>query len=106
MRPMIKVKLTDNAESWTAMHVLAEWRQGRESARNIVRAIRLYATLLKGDESLLREYFPYLLTGVNRPATNRAPANFGPPSVTLAEKTADEDEAELLGSIGLDGLKF
>jgi hypothetical protein len=69
-RPWIKVRLSANLESWEAIRIVQAWREKRQTASNIVRAICLYQALKQHDTRLLLEYFPWL-AGTSKPLTGR-----------------------------------
>lgn len=104
----MKVRLTDNAEAWDAMRILADWRRLKQQATHLPRAIRLYAALLKRDIAVLDEYFPYLTEALGnrggQPARRMIPASA--PEITYAQRSEADDESDLLGSLGLDGVEF
>lgn len=103
-RPIIKARLSDTDEAWDAMGVLASWRRAREMSKHLPRAIRLYAALLRGDLSVMDEYFPYLTTaiGSGRPliAPHRQNAEYRP-AIAFEEKSDADNVNDLLDSLGM-----
>ena len=100
-RHTIKVKLTSGAESDHAAQIVEYWRQRRELAKHITRAIRVYYGLLQGDTTLLEEYFPFLAVGRSGAAAPRPFKPTSTPTITRVEKSADDDAADLLESLGI-----
>lgn len=66
MRPLLKIRLTDKPDSHDAVIILNRWKEARQLATHLPRAIRLYAALLMGDTSLLADYFPFLIDAIGR----------------------------------------
>ena len=104
-RPWIKVQLSLNADTEEAAALVKFWKTQRQAAVHIVRAIRLYAALCRGDLSLLEAYFPGLrLNG--HPVPMVRPPTLSVPTVTRAARSESEDLDEALDGLGLDGLDF
>ncbi len=104
-RPWIKVQLSVNVAAEEAAALVKSWKSQRQAAAYIVRAVRLYAALCRGDLSLLEAYFPGLrLNGHASPAI-RPPA-LPAPTVTLVARSETDDLDEALDGLGLDGLDF
>ena len=101
MRPFIKIRLTDNPESWAASNVIASWRVMRVMSQHLPRAILLYAALMTGDTSLLTEYFPWT---VSRPAQNGTRRQISEPVVQYRAQSEEEatDDALDIGFGGID----
>lgn len=101
-RPTIKARLADTPESWDAIGILATWRKTREMSRHLPRAIRTYAALLRGDLSVLEEYFPYLTSALSA-GRHTPPIRRDRPAVTIAitEKDDRDNVADLLDSLGI-----
>lgn len=57
-RPWIKVQLADSLLAHEVADLVKYWKTQRQAAMHIVRAVRLYASLCRGDLALLDEYFP------------------------------------------------
>lgn len=103
MRPFLKIHLTDKPESHQAAQVLEEWKKSRSMSQNFVRAIRLYAALVKGDFSVLQDYFPGMGMGTVGTLPRRVAVS-GTPAVEVREIDA---ETKLENALGLlDGLEF
>jgi hypothetical protein len=103
-RPWIKVQLSLNAAAEEAAALVKGWKSQRQAAAHLVRAVRLYAALCRGDLSLLQEYFPGI-TFSGRMAVAQRPI-LPAPTVTLTERSQAEDIQEALDGLGLDGLDF
>jgi hypothetical protein len=103
-RQWIKVQLSANAPAEEAAALVKGWKAQRQAAAYLVRAVRLYAALCRGDLSLLEDYFPGLAFN-GRPATARHPI-LTAPTVTLAVQSESEDIHDALDGLGLDGLDF
>lgn len=73
MRPFIKVRLSDTKDAHEAYNMLEKWKRVRSLSQHLPRAILLYAGLLKGNDKLLGEYFPFVL---NRPTAEPLPDIF------------------------------
>jgi hypothetical protein len=54
------IKLTLNAETREALGVLQAWKSARECTFHFVRAVRLYASLMRGETGVVDEMFPFL----------------------------------------------
>ena len=75
MRSNLKIKLPDSPPAFEAVRITNDWKRRRLLSRNIVNAIRLYASLLQGDMSVLTELFPGFAMGSSigyRPQQRRA----------------------------------
>jgi hypothetical protein len=104
-RPWIKVQLSASACAEEAAALVKSWKSQRQAAAHVVRAVRLYAALCRGDLSLLEAYFPGLrLNGHSSPVI-RPPA-LPAPTVTHVERSEANDLDEALAGLGLDGLDF
>jgi hypothetical protein len=103
-RPWIKVQLSLTEQAADAAAVVKSWKSQRQAAGQIVRAIRLYAALLRGDRCLLEEYFPGLI-GATYPVPARRPM-VAAPTITLAPRSETEELDDALDGLGLDGLDF
>lgn len=103
-RAYINCKLNGSAESFAAMAAIALWKRTRDATYHITRAIRMYDGLLKGDASLLYEFFPLLglVPGRHPPAARPAT-----PSGQAIAMAIDDTQAldDLLGTFG-DELEF
>jgi hypothetical protein len=98
--------LSVNPPAQEAAALVKEWKVQRRAATQIVRAVRLYAALGRGDLRLLEDYFPGLkLSAVPRPVAVPQPA----PAAAIIRQAARSEREELddaLGGLGLDGLMF
>ena len=106
LRKWLKVRLPATHEAMKALEWIATWKKEHQAGANLVKAIRLYAALERGDLSLLEECFPYLSVAIG---TGRPPAwrrDFSPPSVTYAPQSQADEKADLLASLGLDELEL
>lgn len=110
MRPFLKIRLSDNAEAHNAALIIAQWRRARQLATFLPRAIRVYDALLRGDTSVLNEYFPFLTGALsnnrvngNMPPvmTGRTPLTFAIPTVEYAQKSDDELIKDALAGLDL-----
>lgn len=109
MRPFLKIRLTDNEEAHNAALIVAQWKRARQLATYLPRAIRVYDALLRGDTSVLSEYFPFILGALSNrvngnmpPAmTGRAPLTFAPPTVEYAQKSDQELIDDALAGLDL-----
>ena len=103
MRPYLKARMTDKPESHEAVEIIQGWKQTRSMATNLVRAIRLYAGLLKGDPKLLHEFFPgFAMAGGLAPLPRRVVQAM--PEVEIRESS---DAERLENALELfDGLEF
>lgn len=105
-RPHLKIRLNDSPLAIHAAQVIEHWRSARQLAYHVPRAISMYYALLQGDTSLLAEYFPFLMPALQNgqtPATapTRRRDVAPPPVITIQEKSADDDAADLLDSLGI-----
>lgn len=105
VRPFLKIRLTDNQEAWEAMGVMGLWRNTRQLARNLPRAVIIYEALLKGDTAKLAQYFPFLVDALrgNNGAYIRPKAgilNSADVEISYVEKSEAEDVADLLDGMG------
>jgi hypothetical protein len=91
MRPWLKVRLPGNEEAYEALTALAEWRRMRQTPTHVIRALRLYRSLLAGETDLLLEYFPRLFM---RLAVPMAPAARPASSMELDITYQDKDEQD------------
>lgn len=109
MRPFIKARLSDTIEAHEAAAIVEAWRKLRTMSQHLPRAIRLYAALLQGDDSVLAEYFPFVTRiATTRPAMLQQPARqLGRPApvVALVEQS-DQDKIQEAADLGFDGLDF
>ncbi len=106
-RAWIKVQLADKPESHEAAGLVAYWKTERQAARNIVKALRLYAALCQGDTSVLEAYFPGLPFRADRAPMQPRPT-YPPVVVTVSHAPRSEAQEldEALEGIGLDSLDF
>ena len=105
-RTWIKVQLKSDGDAKHAGEIVEYWRQFRQAALHVTRAIRMYYALTQGDTSLLREYFPLIVDSFRAGAPIRpsaldvgalgTTAPLAPPKVERRAKSADEDKADLL----------
>ena len=104
MRPWIKVRLPNTDDAHQAAEVVESWRAARELPRHFARAILLYASLMRGDDSLLREYFPGIALSMGRPAVQ--PRNkLALAKVEYVERSEAEELSEAL-DLGFDMLEI
>lgn len=108
LRAWVKVQLRDDNASYAATDAVNEWRGERRAAYHLIRAILLYAALLRGDVNVLREMFPLLFSGINTtgatvdPTLNQPPATPKKPIKSrVVQKTATEDVDDFMESLGL-----
>jgi hypothetical protein len=104
-RPWIKVQLSVNACAEEAAALVKSWKTQRQAAAHVVRAVRLYAALGRGDLSLLEAYFPGLRLNGHASLVSRPPV-LSAPTVTHVERSDTDDLDEALAGLGLDGLDF
>jgi hypothetical protein len=94
-------KAKDGAQTRDALAIVDEWRSRRQTPFHMVRAIRLYGALLRGDTSVLEEYFPLIRAAGGQRPTFAAP-------VPIVELVAGEDESsedDFLDALGLGELE-
>jgi hypothetical protein len=103
-RAWVKVQLADHADAHEAATLVMQWKAQRQAATRIVRAIRLYAALCRGDLSMLQTYFPGLASSAHATTAHRPV--LAAPTVTLAVRSDAEDISDALDGLGLDGLDF
>lgn len=98
LRAWVKVQLSNSADAYSAADAVNAWRGVRQAAYHLTRAIRLYDALLKGDTSLLIEFFP-MLGNINTrpsaaayelPSTPTARPTTPPRSRTIEKSAADD----------------
>lgn len=105
IRAWIHAQLGSSPDCHEASGIVARWKTARMATINLTRAILLYNALMKGDTTLLSEYFPGFAAALGRPQpARRAPAPA--PTITYVAKSEQEDLADAIGSIGFDGLEF
>lgn len=104
MRHWIKVRLQDTELAAHAFQVVEHWRSLRAASVHVAKAIALYYDLTRGDTTLLREYFPWITSAatVEQPASAAPSQPTGKPKTRLIEKSADDDLADFLDSMGLE----
>lgn len=95
IRPKISVLLSNKSEAIDAVEIVKTWKDCREAANHLIRAIRLYAALLKGDAGLLQEFFPQFGAFV-APARPKLPTTPAP----IVQRNETEDLADLLDVFG------
>lgn len=85
-------KLPDTPDTYETFAITNYWRQHRTAAANLVRAIKLFAALQRGDTSLLFEFFPLLrgtLSAARPVAAAPALPAFDVQITTVAKSEAD-----------------
>jgi hypothetical protein len=106
LRAWVKVHLSDSAESHEAGRTVEDWKTWRQATHHLVRAILIYAALLRGDTGPLEKHFPGLgrayrpLPYPQVAAPGRAVA-----TITMTQVSDEEQLADAL-DIGLGGLEF
>jgi hypothetical protein len=105
-RPKISQKLADNDEARATVNIVRQWTKTKSGAPNIVRAIRMYAALLKGDTSLLIEYFPGLALTFGKSVSIARPRMVAEPVISYEPKSEEADLADFADSLGADALEF
>ena len=86
-RCSLRLQMSDTKEAYDAATVIALWKKARQATQHTIRAIRMYAALLAGDDSLLRMYFPFVASA----GVGYAPR---PPSRTPSDELVIELEAK------------
>src|SRR5438552_2489526 len=100
-RAWIKVQLADGPAAHEAAAQIAEWKAMRQAAGNLIRAIRLYAALCRGDIGPLYDYFPGLALGTSpRPSTAHQ-SRPSAPAIVHVERSESEELTEALDGLGL-----
>jgi hypothetical protein len=91
-------------EAEEAKQILSVWRSKWKGSRYLVLGIRLVDSLLRGDLSILHEYFPEIIVGTRgySPVMRNRP---GIPQIEYVEKSAEEELAEAL-DMGFGGMNF
>ena len=71
MRPLIKVRLSNNESAVQAVEIQRRWKTEHQCAPKMVDAIRLYDALERGDKSVLIKMFPQIAfsIGMGQPVT-------------------------------------
>ena len=103
-RAWIKVQLTLTAQVEAAVAVVNHWKTERQAAHHLLRAIRLYAALCRGDVRVLDDYFPGLIGTAALPSTRRPV--LAAPTITLVAQSEAQETDDALDGLGLDGLDF
>lgn len=100
-RPYLKLRLTDNKDSWKAQSIVLSWLRLKQMSQYVPKAILMYDALLKGDTSLLMKNFPFIgLQGiVSTPARPVKP--IGTPKIERTEVTTEQILQNFEDSIGL-----
>lgn len=97
-RPSIRMKLSGRPDSWEALAIIERWKKTRESGKHLIAAIRVYAALLRGDTSVLVEYFPQFNFGL--PAAPRKALESRTMQITAVALTKDEIDAGIDDVLG------
>jgi hypothetical protein len=104
-RPFLKLRLSDTPAAREAARIVDDWKRQRAMSRNLVAAVRLYASLLRGDVSVLTELFPGFALGSSvgfRPPPRQ---RINAPIVEIAPPSEADQESDLLGVLD-DNLEF
>jgi hypothetical protein len=103
-RAWIKVQFTLTTQVEEVLALVKHWKTERQAAHHLMRAIRLYAALGRGDVSVLSDYFPGLIQHAAPPPSHRP--SLAAPTLTLVAKSDAQDRDEALDGLGLEGLDF
>lgn len=96
-------KAADSPETREALAAIQGWRAARATPFHLLRAVRLYAALLRGDVSVLQELFPFLL----QQASGRYVAAMAAPvALASADEQGDKSSDDFMDSLGMGGLEF
>jgi hypothetical protein len=95
-----KVRLPDSDDAREAYRVIGDWLKLRTAARNMTRAILMYAALLKGDSSRLAEYFPGMGISLGAP---RPMVGYKLSAPVQVEYVAQSDDEKLDDALDLFG---
>jgi len=119
-RHWIKVRLGRGEQNEEAAEIISDWREQREAAPKLTRAIRLWDALERGDMDVLQEFLPLMGAGlvamlgtngmtIGVPSINhetritRMPA---PAVIEAVQKSEEEDSEDFFESLGLDTSLF
>jgi hypothetical protein len=108
-RAWVKIQLAATITAHEAAQQVRQWKSQRQAAPHIVRAIRLYAALCRGELSLLQEYFPGLFLALGTPTTVK---RLAPPAVApavpvgMVSRSQEDELSQALDGLGLDHLEF
>ena len=108
LRHWVKVRFEDSPAARDTVATVERWKAERANAYHMLRAIRLYASLMRGETDELNSQFPFLLQGVyGRGGEGRTQhaASLHSPVVTMVEQSEEDELADFFGSMGLDDME-
>ncbi len=105
-RAWIRVQLADDTLAHEVAEQIRTWKGQRQAAMHVVRSIRLYTALCRGDLSVLEEYFPGLTWMLGNRSAGPRRTTSAPAVVNVELRSNGEELAEALDGLGLDKLDF
>jgi hypothetical protein len=100
-------KLPDTPDTQETFAITNHWRQHRAAAGNLVKSIKLFAALERGDTSILLDCFPWLKSAMAAPmatAVYRSTLPTADLEITIVEKSEAENLSDLFSEFG--GVEF
>src|SRR5690242_15129544 len=89
-RPWLRMRLP--AESLDAVRIVGDWRSERRASTTLVKAIRFWDAIERGDLAAAQEICPMLGLALNAPS-KKPKAKSAPPK-TLIQKDSESEDSE------------